>query len=133
MIICFEVVFNRALSNSKTHLIVKLKTFPHSRRARAGFGWGRGAVPPPPNSNYYRKFVRNYSTIATPLTNLKKSKIPFEWNHEQETAFTQLKETIVNTFILRADNSFSMKFKWMLLRLVLLRRCSKRTIMVRVL
>jgi hypothetical protein len=27
MIICFEVVFNRVLSNSKTHLIVKLETF----------------------------------------------------------------------------------------------------------
>jgi hypothetical protein len=49
MIICFEVVYNRVLSNSKTHLIVKLETFPHSRRARAGFGWGRGAVRPPRN------------------------------------------------------------------------------------
>jgi hypothetical protein len=48
MIICFEVVFNRVLSNRKTHIIVKLETFPHSRRARAGFGWGLGAVRPPP-------------------------------------------------------------------------------------
>jgi hypothetical protein len=38
MIICFEAVFNRVLGNSKTHLIVKLGTFPHLRRARAGFG-----------------------------------------------------------------------------------------------
>jgi hypothetical protein len=51
MIICFEVVFNWVLSNSKTHLIVKLETFPHLRRARAGFGWGRGAVRPPRNMN----------------------------------------------------------------------------------
>jgi hypothetical protein len=38
------------LSTSKTHLIVKLETFPHLRRARAGFGWGRGAVRPSPNT-----------------------------------------------------------------------------------
>jgi hypothetical protein len=49
MIICFEVVFNRVLSNSKTHLFVKLETFSHLHRARAGFGWGHGAVRPPPN------------------------------------------------------------------------------------
>ena len=50
MIIFVKVVFNLVLSISKTHLIVKLETFPHLRRARAGFGWGRGAVRPPPNS-----------------------------------------------------------------------------------
>jgi hypothetical protein len=50
MIICFEAVFNRVLGNSKTHLIVKLGTFPHLRRARAGFGGGRGAVRPPRNT-----------------------------------------------------------------------------------
>ena len=55
--------------------------------------------------NYYRKFVRNFSTIATPLTNLTKSKIPFEWNHEQEKAFTQLKEALMNTPILRCADS----------------------------
>jgi hypothetical protein len=46
----FQSVFNLVLSISKTHLIVKLETFPHLRRARAGFGWGRGAVRPPRNS-----------------------------------------------------------------------------------
>ena len=50
MIIFVKVVFNLVLSISKTHLIVKLETFPHLRRARAGFGWGRGAVRPPPNT-----------------------------------------------------------------------------------
>jgi hypothetical protein len=45
--------------------------------------------------NYYRKFVRNFSTIATTLTNLTKSEIPFEWNHQQETACTQLKDALM--------------------------------------
>jgi hypothetical protein len=49
MIMCFKVVFSLALSISKTHMIVKLETFPHFRRAHAGSGWDQGAVRPPPN------------------------------------------------------------------------------------
>jgi hypothetical protein len=56
--------------------------------------------------NYDRKFVRNFSNITTPLTNLTKSKIQFEWKHEQETAFTQLKEALMNTPILRCADSY---------------------------
>jgi hypothetical protein len=51
MIIFFKVAFNLVLSISRTHVIVKLETFPHLRRARAGSGWGRGAVRPPPNTS----------------------------------------------------------------------------------
>jgi hypothetical protein len=59
MIICFEVVFNRVLSNSKTHLIVKLEAFPHLRRARAGLGWSHGAVLPPSNRNCKFHLLQN--------------------------------------------------------------------------
>jgi hypothetical protein len=39
MIICFEIVFNRVLSNSKTHLIVKSETFHiYAERARDSVG-----------------------------------------------------------------------------------------------
>jgi hypothetical protein len=55
--------------------------------------------------NYCRKFVRDLSTIANPLTNLTKSKIPFEWNREQEKEFTQLKKALMNTPILRCAGS----------------------------
>jgi hypothetical protein len=49
-------------------------------------------------------------SIATPLTKLTKSKIPFEWNHEQENAFIQLKEALMNTPTLRcADSSLPYK------------------------
>ena len=58
MIIFVKVVFNLVLSISKTHLIVKLETFPHLRRARAGFGWGRGAVRPPPNIDHEKMLVQ---------------------------------------------------------------------------
>jgi hypothetical protein len=54
MIICFYLFFDRVLSNSNTHLIGKLETFSHLRRARAGFRWGRDAVRPPPNNTIPR-------------------------------------------------------------------------------
>jgi hypothetical protein len=46
-----------------------------------------------------------FSSIATPLINLTKSEIPFEWNLEKGTAFTQLKEALMNTPILRCADS----------------------------
>ncbi len=37
--------------------------------------------------NYYRKFVEGFAKIATPLSNLTRKKIPFQWKEEQENAF----------------------------------------------
>lgn len=69
-------------------------------------------------SGYYRKFIPNYSAIATPLTNLTKKKAPSNviWTETCEEAFKQLKhalssEPILNTpdfnklFILQTDAS----------------------------
>jgi hypothetical protein len=50
--------------------------------------------------NYYRRFVRNFSTIEAPLTNLPKKNVAFEWDPTQEAAFSQLKEALINTPIL---------------------------------
>jgi len=43
-------------------------------------------------ANYNRKFVKDYSKIATPLTNLTKKDTKFKWETEQEKAFVSLKE-----------------------------------------
>ena len=42
-------------------------------------------------SGYYRKFIKNFSTIAKPLTDLTKKDKPFLWTSECETSFQRLK------------------------------------------
>ena len=41
--------------------------------------------------SYYRRFVRGFSAIAAPLTDLLSPKVPFEWTKEAESAFLELK------------------------------------------
>ncbi|KAJ8333610.1 hypothetical protein SKAU_G00416180 [Synaphobranchus kaupii] len=42
-------------------------------------------------ANFYRRFIRNYSVIAAPLTKLTSTSVPFCWNPEAQQAFEQLK------------------------------------------
>ncbi|KAK7938999.1 hypothetical protein WMY93_002325 [Mugilogobius chulae] len=42
-------------------------------------------------ANFYRRFIRNYSQVAMPLTRLTSSKIPFCWTPDAEKAFNNLK------------------------------------------
>ena len=41
-------------------------------------------------ANFYRRFIRNYSSIAAPLTRLTSTKVRFTWNPEAEAAFRGL-------------------------------------------
>ena len=38
-------------------------------------------------TNFYRRFIRNYSSIAAPLTRLTSTKVGFSWGLEAEEAF----------------------------------------------
>lgn len=58
---------------------------------------------------YYRKFIANFSTIAKPLTILLKKGAPFIWTNEQEQAFVELKQKLVDEPILQYPN-FSQQF-----------------------
>jgi len=42
-------------------------------------------------TNYYRRFILNYSTKARLLIDLTKD-VPFSWGHEQQQAFNELRE-----------------------------------------
>ena len=50
---------------------------------------------------YYRKFIPNFSSIAKPLTELQKKKVPFEWNQKTEDAFVSLKEILTTEPLLQ--------------------------------
>lgn len=43
-------------------------------------------------ANFYRYFIKNYSRVAAPLTQLTSVKKPFTWTPAAETAFCKLKE-----------------------------------------
>lgn len=45
-------------------------------------------------AGYYRKFIRNFSSIAAPLTTLTGDKVPFVWEAKHEAAFQQLKQAL---------------------------------------
>lgn len=51
--------------------------------------------------NFYRRFIRNFSKIARPLTALSKKDLKFEWTPECQVAFELLKKTVVEAPVLK--------------------------------
>uniref|UniRef100_A0A3P9M887 Gypsy retrotransposon integrase-like protein 1 n=1 Tax=Oryzias latipes TaxID=8090 RepID=A0A3P9M887_ORYLA len=51
-------------------------------------------------ANFYRRFIRNYSSIAAPLTQLTSVTKPFIWTPEAQSAFTTLKHLFTSAPIL---------------------------------
>src|SRR5262249_53936870 len=75
--------------------------------------------PPPANvhelrsflglANYYRKFIKDFSRIAAPLTNLLAKDIAYEWAEAPQNAFAALKTALTSAPILgipRPDKPF---------------------------
>jgi hypothetical protein len=50
--------------------------------------------------NYYRRFVKNYSTLVKPLTELTKKDRVFGWSEACQNAFTALKEALLGPEIM---------------------------------
>ncbi|WMV41691.1 hypothetical protein MTR67_035076 [Solanum verrucosum] len=51
-------------------------------------------------ASYYRRFVKNFASIATHLTNLTKKEIPCEWTEKCKESFQKLKTLLTTTHIL---------------------------------
>ncbi|XP_024014001.1 uncharacterized protein LOC112088080 [Eutrema salsugineum] len=51
-------------------------------------------------AGFYRKFVRDFSTIAAPLTEVIKKDVGFQWGEVQEAAFKALKHKFTNAPLL---------------------------------
>jgi hypothetical protein len=45
-------------------------------------------------SSYYRRFIKGFSKIASPITSLQKKGVKFEWTSKCEERFQQLKGNI---------------------------------------
>ena len=57
-------------------------------------------------TRYYRKVIKDYGTIAIPLTDLLKKSLPdrVRWNEERDQTFKQLKQAIVDKAVLRTPD-----------------------------
>ena len=51
-------------------------------------------------AGYYRRFVKDFLKIATPLTKLTRKNQKFEWNAECENSFQELKQRLVTAPVL---------------------------------
>ena len=51
-------------------------------------------------ASFYRRFVKDFSTIVAPLTKIVKKSIGFKWNDEQDKAFNFLKDKLCSTPVL---------------------------------
>jgi hypothetical protein len=47
-------------------------------------------------ASFYRRFVKDFSTIASPLTEIVKKAVGFKWGEEQENAFSLLKSKLIS-------------------------------------
>ena len=67
-------------------------------------------------AGYYRRFIKDFSKIAAPLSELTKKDLSFTWTQREQTAFDNLKTALCNTpvliipdpskpFVLRTDAS----------------------------
>ncbi|GBG62761.1 hypothetical protein CBR_g32351 [Chara braunii] len=52
-------------------------------------------------TGYYRTFVKNYSIVAAPLTDLTRLDTPWEWTDECEAAFRHLKHALTHYEVLK--------------------------------
>ncbi|XP_019059763.1 PREDICTED: uncharacterized protein LOC109117326 [Tarenaya hassleriana] len=55
-------------------------------------------------ASFYRRFVRDFSSIAAPLTVITKKDVVFEWGETQKHAFSALKESLTTTPVLVLPN-----------------------------
>lgn len=75
---------------AKVKVVVKWPEPPNRRQLQRFLGF----------ANFYRRFFRDFSKVALPLTQLTSPKIPFQWNDAARSAFQELKRRFASAPIL---------------------------------
>jgi len=61
-------------------------------------------------ASFYRRFIKDFSTIVIPLNELVKKGVDFKWDNDQAKGFATLKQKIINASFIVLFN-FSKKFE----------------------
>jgi hypothetical protein len=61
-------------------------------------------------SGFYRRFVKDFGTIAAPINELTNKEVPFKWEEAQQKAFEELKMKLTTAPVL-ALSDFSKTFE----------------------
>ena len=56
------------------------------------------------HAGFYRRFIKNFSKIARPLTNLLAKDVPFDFNDECFKSWGKLKQELISAPIISAPN-----------------------------
>ncbi|KAL0551605.1 hypothetical protein IC582_010694 [Cucumis melo] len=87
------------------HVVSKAAVSVDPAKIEAVTGWTRPSTVSEVRSflglaGYYRRFVENFSRIATPLTQLTRKGVPFVWSKACEDSFQNLKQKLVTAPVL---------------------------------
>ncbi|GJR72155.1 reverse transcriptase domain-containing protein [Tanacetum coccineum] len=116
------------LNLEKCHFMVKEGIVLGQKVSEAGLEVDKAKIdvisklPPPTNikgirsflghAGFYRRFIKDFSKIARPLTKLLEKDTPFEFNDECHNAFKILKENLTCAYVIVSPN-WSLPFKLM--------------------
>ncbi|WMV55047.1 hypothetical protein MTR67_048432 [Solanum verrucosum] len=99
------LVYSKSEEEHANHLLSKEGVMVDPQKIEAVRNWVRpGSVTEVRSfvghARYYCRFVKNFTSIATHLTNLTKKEIPFEWTEKCDESFQKLKTLLTTTPIL---------------------------------